>query len=379
VLGVKNNALFPEVWDDAGGYFAQEAGTVSSGTWTHLAVTWETGGQMIGYVDGTEVFKITASTNPIGASTQPLRIGVAPWDTNVYDVNGLVDDVRVYDRDLPSSEIQDLADGYDIRSHDINIAGDFIRNGGYVYPGVGTVTFDGSGTQTLDTDTITLYNMTVNSGSTLVDLAEFHVNGTLTNDGALQKTQDVNGSSDVSFFNTGGYGGLTLNASGSDLGATTVTIKGDQDCTNVAGETVRRCFDIAPANTTGRKATVTFYFAASELSGNTCSTLDAYHWNGGGWDPAESTASRNCSSEPYSIQSTGVSDFSPFALKSDSGPTAVTLRSFTVQPGAGEALLALLKRNAMPLMLLSVVLVLLLAGCVWLINPHILKKRGERL
>jgi hypothetical protein len=72
-----------------------------------------------------------------------------------------------------------------------------------------------------------------------------------------------------------------------------------------------------------------------------------------------------------------VSSFSPFVLK-DGSPTAITLRSFTVQPRAGEALIALLKRNAMPLMLLSVVLVLLLAGCVWLLDPHILKKRCKR-
>jgi hypothetical protein len=293
-------------------------------------------------------------------------------------LDGWLDDVRVYSWALSATEVGDLAAGYDVRTHDINVAGDFIRNGGVFEAGGGNVTFDGSGTQTLDTDTITLYNMTVNSGSTLVDLAEFTVNGTLTNNGALQKTQDVTGSSDVSFFHTGGYGGLTINASGSDLGSTTVKISGNQDCTNVPGETVRRCFDIAPANTTGLSATVTFYFADSELSGNTCSSLDAYHWNGGGWD-VESTGSRSCSAEPYSIQSTAVSDFSPFALTSDSGPTAVTLRSFTVQPEAGEALIALLKQNAMPLMLLSVVLVLLLAGCVWLINPHILKKRGKRL
>ena len=79
------------------------------------------------------------------------------------------------------------------------------------------------------------------------------------------------------------------------------------------------------------------------------------------------------------IQSMGVSDFSPFVLKSNDCPTAVTLRSFTAQPVAGEALIALLKRNAIPLMILSMVLVLLLAGCVWLVNPHILKKRCKRL
>jgi hypothetical protein len=315
VLGVKNNSLFPEIWDSTGGYYAHESGTITADTWTHLVVTWQSDKEMIGYVDGTEVFNIAASANPIGASTKPLLIGVAPWDTNAYNVNGVVDDVRVYDWVLSASEVQSLADGYDVRAHDINIAGDFVRNGGVFDAGDSTLTFDGSGTQTLDTDAITLYNMTVNSGVTLVDLAEFTVDGTLTNNGTLQRTQDVNGSADVTFFNTGGYGGLTLNANGSDLGTTTVKINGNQDCTDFSGETVQRCFDISPTNTTGQDAIATFYFADSELSGNTCSGLVAYHWNGDSWD-ALTTGSHACEGEPYSVQATGVSDFSLFMLKS---------------------------------------------------------------
>ena len=376
VLGVKNNALFPEVWDSAGGYFAQEAGIVPSGSWTHIAMTWRTDGQMIGYINGTEVFNIVASTNSIGASTQPLRIGVCPWDINIYGVNGLVDDVRVYDWDLSATGIQYLADGYDLRSHDIHIAGDFVHNGGYYYPGYETVIFDDSGTQNLDTDRIDFHNLTVNSGATLVDLTvndwPLNVRGTLTNNGALQKTQDVTGSSDVEFFNTGGYGGLTLNAEGSDLGSTTVTIHGNQECTNPGGQAVTRCFDIEPTNTSGRNATATFYFADSELSGNTCSTLDAYHWNGSGW-AIETTAARNCSTAPYMVQAGGVSDFSPFVLKSDSGPTAIELTAFTTQPSPSDVLLDFLGHNALALLVVTSLLLILLVGIFFLSRPIFFK------
>ena len=192
------------------------------------------------------------------------------------------------------------------------------------------MTFDGSGTQTLDTDAITFYHLTVNNGSTLLDAAEFTVDGTLTNNGTLQKTQVVTGTSDVSFFNTGGYGGLTLNANGTNLGSTEVNIRGNQDCTAAAGETVKRCFNITPATTTDRDATITFYFDSSEIpASQSCSNLNAYHWNGSSW-ASLNVSDRDCTSTPRSLTVTGVGSFSPFVL-GESGPTAVTLASFTAR------------------------------------------------
>ena len=50
-------------------------------------------------------------------------------------------------------------------------------------------------------------------------------------------------------------------------------------------------------------------------------------------DAAYGSGGRSCASEPYSLRVTGVSDFSPFVLRSgdasDGIPTAVTLASFT--------------------------------------------------
>lgn len=234
-------------------------------------------------------------------------------------------------------------------SEQLRISGDFVLSGGAFAHNNGEIVFDGSGTQTIDSSSdITFYDLTVNGGTTVVILAtsEPTVTGTLTNDGTLQRTEDVNGSSDVTFFNTGGYGGVTLNANDTgdgskDLGNTTVGVRGNQDCTDVIGETVERCFDISPANTTGRDATITFYFAGSELSGNDCNTLTAYHWNGNSWD-ALNTGSHACSMEPYSVQATGVSELSPFVLKKeepDGNPTAVTLADFGATATDGVVLL----------------------------------------
>lgn len=101
-------------------------------------------------------------------------------------------------------------------------------------------------------------DLTVN-GLLVVNGGSFALNGVLTNDGELRQTRDVTGAGDIAFLAAGGYGGVTINANSADLGSTVVSIKGNQDCTKVPGETVMRCLDIAPATATGRNATITFY------------------------------------------------------------------------------------------------------------------------
>jgi len=187
-------------------------------------------------------------------------------------------------------------------------------------------------------------NLTVYSSSTLnLGSNNLAVDGTLTNNGTIKQTQEVSGTTDVSFFNTGSYGGVTLNAETKNLGDTTVEIRGNQDCTTTAGETVKRCFKITPENSTERDTTITFYFEDSELSGsppNTCSSLDAYHWNGSSWeiltlDTSYGTSGRDCSSTPRSIRVKDVASFSEFVLKS-SVPTAVILSSLSAGSGSNQ-------------------------------------------
>jgi hypothetical protein len=333
----------------------------ANGAWHHLVHTFggAAGGQKL-YVDGAQKASGSKAASDFTWQTG-VNIGFSNDASSDY-FSGLIDDVRVYNGALSPEQVQTLANGDEVYAS-INVAGDFTRNGGVFNARSGTVTFDGSGTQTLDTDTIAFYNLTVNSGSTLLDAAEFTVNHTLTNNGALQRTQTVNGSSDVSFFNTGGYGGVILNANGTDLGSTTVTIKGNQDCTSgTSGSSVKRCFDIAPANTSGLNATMRLYFSASELGSTTCSGMQVWRWNGSSWETAGTSPSRQCTTEPYYVQVTGVSSFSPFVADNDepgAGPTVVTLRAFGAHsaPGAthvGSAshlLLALVALGAVGMLL----------------------------
>jgi hypothetical protein len=174
-------------------------------------------------------------------------------------------------------------------------------------------------------------DLDVNAGGALVSNGNsIAASGILTNNGTLTQTLPVDGSSNVGFFNTGNYGGVILNANNLDLGSTTVAIKGNQNC-DTNNTSVRRCFNITPATTTGRDATITFSFSASELGTQTCNTsLQVWRWTGSAWTLAGTSAAPDCVGTPNSIQVTGVSSFSPFALSNGiAGPTAVTLRSFS--------------------------------------------------
>jgi hypothetical protein len=160
--------------------------------------------------------------------------------------------------------------------------------------------------------------------------------------GTYQQVQVVTGTADVGFPKAGG---VVINANSQALESTAVIIRAGTDCTATSGETVRHCYDITPTNTSGVSATITFYFGGSEVvSDNVCSTLNVYHWHSSAWHALTLDASygingRNCSGGPQSVQVDNVSEFSPFVLKSDGAPTAVTLASFTATLQEGDVLI----------------------------------------
>ena len=310
VLGVKENSFFPEIWDSSGGYYAHLADAVSivADTWTHLAVSWQTGGSMIGYVDGIEVFDIPVGSNPIGSSTAPLRMGVAPWNTSQYNLNGRTDDVRIYNRVLSAAEITSLADGnhpqavtsatelaaplvvngdlilnsggLDVSAADygINLAGNFTRNGGVFSPQNGSVTFNGSTSQALDTDKMTFHDLEINNGSTLhiYSNATPDVLGAVSNNGILRHSRIVDGSGGVTPFieiddGAGAikYRGAELDTT-ANLGEVTVSVREVDRTTTFCDDTdgssppyANRCYEITTDNSAA--AAVTLWALTSEV------------------------------------------------------------------------------------------------------------------
>jgi hypothetical protein len=191
--------------------------------------------------------------------------------------------------------------------------------------------------------------------------SDFTLTGPFTHTGGTyHQIQDVTGSNDVGFPKAGG---VIVNANGEgDLGSTEVTIRAGIECTTMAGEAVRHCYNISPTTTSNVSATLTFYFWNSEIPGSqTCAAQEAWHW-GPGWgialtrDTTYGTNGRDCTAEPYSVRVKDVSEFSPFVVR-ESTPNAIIVRSAASQSTApaylavgaavalGEAVIVLRRRR----------------------------------
>jgi hypothetical protein len=185
-------------------------------------------------------------------------------------------------------------------------------------------------------------NLVVAAGAALnvTSAGNLNVLDWLYNYGDISLTQTVD-AAPASFFSTGGYGGVTIDPGGDNLGAVLVTIQGNQPC-NVGDETIHRCFAITSTNAP-TNATVTFFFQDAELNGNTCDTLELYHatavWTQIPLDATYDTDGRDCVGDPRSVRATGITSFSPFALKSGAAPTAITLQEFYGASAADSLLL----------------------------------------
>jgi hypothetical protein len=76
-------------------------GQLPLGTWSHLAMTWSPNTLRL-YVNGTQVASRSTSGS-LSTGTGPLRLGGNSFRSEWFD--GRIDEVRVYRRALPQSEI----------------------------------------------------------------------------------------------------------------------------------------------------------------------------------------------------------------------------------------------------------------------------------
>ena len=109
-----NETTRPQGTMFAGGFerIATGAAALAANTWTHLATTYE-GTNLRLYVNGTLV-TTTAASGAISTSTGALRIGANTiWPEEAFQ--GLIDEVRVYNRALTAAELtQDMNRSVDI-------------------------------------------------------------------------------------------------------------------------------------------------------------------------------------------------------------------------------------------------------------------------
>lgn len=97
-----------------GGALAYEsASNVQTTEWQHLALTWRSGEQFALYIDSVlddPAFNDAATQGKISGASK-FVIGRGAKDNNGTSWNGLIDDVRLYNRVLNEDEIASLASG----------------------------------------------------------------------------------------------------------------------------------------------------------------------------------------------------------------------------------------------------------------------------
>ena len=104
LMATSTNSSRPAGGGIIGGSFAPAYGTaaLATNTWSHLAVSYD-GAAVRLYLNGTQVSSV-AKTGSILTSTSPLTIGSDPFYGQYF--SGMIDDVRVYNAPLTSSQIQ---------------------------------------------------------------------------------------------------------------------------------------------------------------------------------------------------------------------------------------------------------------------------------
>ncbi len=210
-----------------------------------------------------------------------------------------------------------------------------------------TVSTAGSPGTTTSQGNLYIHNdLVINSGSELV-MGEntLTVDGTTTYNGPVSNSKTESPTNLVTTtFTTGGMNILQITPSGGDMGSTEAGVKKGTVCPNNAfGSSctntplsVKRYFNISP--TTPQTATVRFNYLSNELNGQTHGDgMKVYHWNSTSnqWEAVGadvSSGGAGTTANPYYVEYSGISSYSPFVLGSDGDPTLpVILSTFTIQ------------------------------------------------
>lgn len=219
----------------------------------------------------------------------------------------------------------------------ISVRGNWTNNGGTIVPGAGTVTFNGTTTQTISGNVTPFNNLTINANA-IVIIPPTNiptVAGTMTNNGTVQQTQAVNNAA-VQFLTLSSdkYRGVDITTV-NNLGNVTVAIRGNSGltCPNVVGASpvyVFRCFDIT-VETQGA-ATLTFWATGGELNGILPGSLSAYRFSSS-WNELTNITAGTGSNNYYSVQG-DTPGFSNFLMgDTNFSPTAITLSQVGVVSG----------------------------------------------
>ncbi|MFC1576337.1 LamG-like jellyroll fold domain-containing protein, partial [Candidatus Omnitrophota bacterium] len=183
------NYVYVTIGDGGGGgNFLQTSAsaTYTDGQWHHL-VAVQSSNELYMYMDGSFDTSDTVTQGSETIADYNLRIGNSNRDPLIYDFNGLIDEVAVWNRALDADDVKllhgaalgaitinsagnvQIDSTVNAASHNITLSGDWTNtNSSDFGAGTGTVTFNGTGTSQI-TGSTTFDNFTcVEQGKTLV-------------------------------------------------------------------------------------------------------------------------------------------------------------------------------------------------------------------
>ena len=86
-------------------------GSITANTWTHLALTYSSETeQIIGYIDGEEVGRISNNGQPIGQTSNVLIIGASPWGKD-WPSAGIYDEAKLYNVAFDADQVKTILMG----------------------------------------------------------------------------------------------------------------------------------------------------------------------------------------------------------------------------------------------------------------------------
>jgi len=185
---------------------------------------------------------------------------------------------------------------------------------------------------------IVAHDLIVDHGAVL-DLTtnNLDLSGALINKGAVDRTLRLPNNVERPVLLEGGHPGVfistkapTTNAVASaDLMGVTRVMVSSGSCSG-GGGTVKRCYEISPANPS--PSTITFYFNQDDLGDHVCEDLSLYNYTGSEWvevaAPGSPNISHQCELANFSVTVSGINDYSPFLL-SDAEPVAISLQDLS--------------------------------------------------
>lgn len=313
----------------------------TDGTWKNVVLvrrsgTWEL------YVNGVQQgFTNGPATIAPNVPTSGTYIGNTGTLNGSY--NGFIDDVRIYNRALSTTEITALGSGGEVApvtlsravdingsltlalgaldvttgNYAVNVAGNWTQNGGAFLPRAGTVYFDGPGTQTITGNT-SFFNLNVAASVTLATTFDVAVGGTLTNSGWTQETKGITTTGSKSW----GLAAVTTNTTTQGTLSSLQIRRRDQNHPNANPDEQTGKYWIMTPTGSGYAVNLT-------LAHNNQTDPQACRYNAGAWDCARSSYTS------ATVIRNGVTAFSDWAVGTHvasppvgSGKTGTTAATF---------------------------------------------------